>query len=380
MIASRLDRLSAAVRRWFPERQLYVRTDGEMHGITLTTGRQLVAVGVAASVVSWAVLATLGAAGGAVALSGAEIAQLRTEVHYKQMVAERQARLNKAEAQLQRTRGYVDELADTVESRHRALTGVVTELSDAPGAAAALTAAPIAAKAGATSVERIRTVALNQEAMVERADAFAERRAERLRSAVRMAGVNPNRPAADGRGGPLVKVSSHALAPSSLDGDFGARLAKLWRTLSEVESLEATADTLPLARPASGARLTSSFGYRRDPFNNSSAFHSGQDFAGAYQSPVKATAAGVVSFTGVRSGYGNTVEVDHGRGIKTRYAHLARIGVRPGARVELGQTLGGMGSTGRSTGTHLHYEVWVNGQAQNPARYLRAGDHVHAAG
>jgi murein DD-endopeptidase MepM/ murein hydrolase activator NlpD len=81
----------------------------------------------------------------------------------------------------------------------------------------------------------------------------------------------------------------------------------------------------------------------------------------------------VVSFTGVRSGYGNTVEIDHGRGFKTRYAHLAAISVNVGQQVAVGQRLGGMGSTGRSTGTHLHYEVWVNGRAQNPDRFVKAG-------
>jgi murein DD-endopeptidase MepM/ murein hydrolase activator NlpD len=125
------------------------------------------------------------------------------------------------------------------------------------------------------------------------------------------------------------------------------------------------------------ARLTSSYGVRFDPFTTAPAFHAGQDFAGAYLSPVEATGPGVVSFAGARSGYGNTVEVDHGQGFKTRYAHLAAISVRPGQRVALGQKLGGMGSTGRSTGVHLHYEVWVNGRAQNPARFLKAGKYVH---
>ena len=89
-----------------------------------------------------------------------------------------------------------------------------------------------------------------------------------------------------------------------------------------------------------------------------------------------ATAPGVVSFTGERSGYGNTVEIDHGHGFKTRYAHLESIFVKVGQQVALGQKLGAMGSTGRSTGPHLHYEVWVDGRAQNPMRFLKAGDYV----
>ncbi|TPW00951.1 MAG: peptidase M23, partial [bacterium] len=85
---------------------------------------------------------------------------------------------------------------------------------------------------------------------------------------------------------------------------------------------------------------------------------------------------GVVSFVGVRSGYGNTVEIDHGRGFKTRYAHLNSMAVRAGQAVTLGQRIGAMGTTGRSTGVHLHYEVWMNGRPQNPARFMRAGDQL----
>ena len=95
--------------------------------------------------------------------------------------------------------------------------------------------------------------------------------------------------------------------------------------------------------------------------------------------PIHATAPGIVSFTGVRSGYGNTVEIDHGQGFKTRYAHMAVISVKVGQQVALGQRLGGMGSSGRSTGTHLHYEVWINGRAQNPDRFVKAGAYVQQA-
>lgn len=96
--------------------------------------------------------------------------------------------------------------------------------------------------------------------------------------------------------------------------------------------------------------------------------------------PVYATGPGVVAYTGVRNGYGQVVELDHGGGLKTRYAHLQTIAVRAGERVALGERLGGMGSTGRSTGTHLHYEVWLNGRPMNPDRFLKAGAYVKSAG
>ena len=95
--------------------------------------------------------------------------------------------------------------------------------------------------------------------------------------------------------------------------------------------------------------------------------------------PVHATAPGVVSFVGQRNGYGNVVEIDHGHGLKTRFGHLAAVYVSVGQHVAIGTKLGGIGSTGRSTGPHLHYEVWVDGRLQNPERFLEAGQYVQQA-
>ena len=115
---------------------------------------------------------------------------------------------------------------------------------------------------------------------------------------------------------------------------------------------------------------------RLDPFTGRPALHTGLDFAGPVMTPIRSTAPGIVSFTGVRNGYGQTVEIDHGHGLKTRYAHLAAISVSIGDQVALGLRISALGSTGRSTGPHLHYEVWVNGRAINPQRFLEAGDDV----
>jgi murein DD-endopeptidase MepM/ murein hydrolase activator NlpD len=118
---------------------------------------------------------------------------------------------------------------------------------------------------------------------------------------------------------------------------------------------------------------------RFDPFTGRPAFHSGLDFVSGFGSPILSTAPGVVSYAGLRSGYGKTVEVDHGRGFKTRYAHLSAISVTPGQRIAVGQRVGALGNTGRSTGPHLHYEIWLNGRAVNPHRFIRAGEHVQQA-
>jgi murein DD-endopeptidase MepM/ murein hydrolase activator NlpD len=143
-----------------------------------------------------------------------------------------------------------------------------------------------------------------------------------------------------------------------------------------MRSMSQEVKRLPLGEPIDDPHRSSSFGVRVDPFTHRGAFHPGQDFAGAVMTPIHATAPGVVSFTGQRTGYGNVVEIDHGGGFKTRYAHLQAISVATGQSVALGQRIGGMGSTGRSTGTHLHYEVWQNGRVQDPTRFLKAGDYV----
>ncbi len=143
-----------------------------------------------------------------------------------------------------------------------------------------------------------------------------------------------------------------------------------------MRGLQQSEERVPFGRPSTTTHETSGFGVRIDPINHSVKFHEGQDFAGPYLSPVYATAPGIVSYVGVRTGYGNVVEIDHGNGFKTRYAHLASYIVHAGQHVALDQRIASLGNTGRSTGPHLHYEVWINGRPQNPARFLKAGDYV----
>ena len=142
------------------------------------------------------------------------------------------------------------------------------------------------------------------------------------------------------------------------------------------QELQALAKSLPLAAPLAHYQLESGFGPRIDPINHRELFHSGLDLAAPYRSPVLATAPGVVSFTGVKDDYGRVVEITHAHGIVTRYAHLHRILVAPGQRVALHQPIGELGSTGRSTGPHVHYEVLVDGNPLDPAKFLEAGKSV----
>jgi murein DD-endopeptidase MepM/ murein hydrolase activator NlpD len=261
---------------------------------------------------------------------------------------------------------------------------LVTDFRNVPGADRALTpSVKLDSLLGASPLERVQSVHIDQDRMVQRAETFAKSRAERLRLAFRMAGLSPTSYASQksGLGGPLIDSKDPKALGAVLDVDpeFAQRIQSAATNMTDMRALSNAAERLPFARPTVRARQTSGFGVRFDPFTRRPAMHSGLDFAGGFMTPIYVTAPGIVSFTGVRSGYGNTVEVDHGQGFKTRYAHLQGISVRTGQRVGVGQRIGAMGSTGRSTGVHLHYEVWVNGRAQNPARFVKAGDYVQQA-
>ncbi|QLC20727.1 M23 family metallopeptidase [Parasphingopyxis sp. CP4] len=133
---------------------------------------------------------------------------------------------------------------------------------------------------------------------------------------------------------------------------------------------------IPSLRPVEGYRLTSSFGTRSDPFRRGRRMHNGLDMAGPVGTPIYATADGIVGRAQWVGGYGKYVEINHGGEIQTRYGHMSRILVEPGARVTRGQLIGRMGSTGRSTGSHLHYEVRIAGRPVNPMPFMTSGAYL----
>jgi murein DD-endopeptidase MepM/ murein hydrolase activator NlpD len=382
----RLARLRRSLEELFPERHLYVRSGGEMRAFVLTRRKQMVTAGAVAVAALWMGVCTASMLVGMLSASPADREVARTQAKYERWIADRQARLNSAVAQLNAGGGSAAQLAASVEKQHAALALLLTDLKGAPGAAAALTPAINRALADQdpNPIHRVEAIRASQNELLDAADSFAKSRADRLRLAFRLAGLTPAAymPHGGALGGPLIESKDPRALAAVLDVDegFANRIQHAAADLSEARALTDAAGALPFARPTDGTSQSSNFGVRIDPFTGHPAFHSGMDFAGGMMTPVHATAPGIVSFTGVRSGYGNTIEIDHGRGFKTRYAHLAKIAVHVGDRVTVGSRLGGMGSTGRSTGPHLHYEVWVNGRAQNPDRYVRAGAYVLQAG
>jgi murein DD-endopeptidase MepM/ murein hydrolase activator NlpD len=201
----------------------------------------------------------------------------------------------------------------------------------------------------------------------------------RLNGVMADAGIAPDRlpapQAAGGVGGPFIPVKIDKDAPA-----FDKAVSSVERNLVIEDRLRRAIPFMPVRRPLTGeAEVSSPFGYRPDPFLGRPALHPGVDLVEPYGSTVKATGAGRVVHAGPMGGYGNMVEIDHGNGLATRYGHMSEVLVEEGQEVQAGATLGRLGSTGRSTGPHLHYEVRVDGEPVDPTRFLHAGGALLAA-
>ena len=194
-------------------------------------------------------------------------------------------------------------------------------------------------------------------------------KAKRIRSALADIGVNAGKATSSGVGGPYV--------PANLTADnksFERQLSRIQASRMQVDRLTRTLNDIPIRKPVSGEiDMSSGFGMRMDPFLRSPAMHTGLDMRGDTGDPVRATANGTVTIAGVNGGYGKLVEVEHSNSLATRYGHLSSIDVKVGQTVKIGQVIGKIGSTGRSTGPHLHYETRVDGDAVDPQKYLHAG-------
>lgn len=196
----------------------------------------------------------------------------------------------------------------------------------------------------------------------------------KLKSALAETGLNIDKMAAPatvegGTGGPFVPVKLEASA-----GAFGAALNDIQPRLATLMRLKGIVQLMPVARPMNGDHdFTSNYGYRTDPFTRGLAMHTGVDFRAETGAQIVATGPGKVVAAEYNGGYGNMVEIEHANGLSTRYAHMSAISVSVGQIVKTGAVLGRVGSTGRSTGPHLHYETRINEEPVDPTRFLKAG-------
>ena len=248
----------------------------------------------------------------------------------------------------------------------RVLNPVASRAAVASKIAAAGVAGALARlQAGLDRVEARQTQTLNN--LEERFDS----KAKRIRSVLADLGIDSQKKAAApaASGGPFV--------PLTLRRDAAAFERQLYRinvARANVDRLTRTLSAVPVRKPILGEiDLSSGFGVRSDPFLGRPAMHTGLDFRSSTGDPVRATANGTIDSAGWSGGYGKMVEIDHGNGFSTRYGHLSEIEVKAGQQVKIGQIIGRVGSTGRSTGPHLHYETRVDGDAVDPQKFLRAG-------
>jgi len=358
------------LRSWFPEREFFMRSQGQVRFITISSKMQITAAGLAVALVG----------GWGLSMGVMAISQVRAEAE-RWSLLDREAKVASAETRLSAYSDDIDEVTDDVARRMELLEeatemlpedAVVAEdtVSDSRDEAARTVAKISAVMPEAAALARLEA---RQLAYAERLTRYADRRAARAESALRELGLNPRSMLAEARaaqGGPFEALST------SRDGSLDPRFERLALSLARMAALEQGLNGVPQVMPADIRMISSGFGYRSDPFNGHAAMHAGLDFRGPVGSPIHAAADGKVTFVGTRSGYGNVVEISHGNGMLTRYAHMSRQKATVGQVVEAGDVIGLIGSTGRSTGPHLHFEVRINDRAVNPRPFLESAPHV----
>ena len=370
--ATGLRNLRQRISALFQDHEIFIRTHGNVRFLRISAvWQKRVALIVGAVLLVWAGI-TLAILANQLLTSGE-----RAEVAAKQAAAAAaEARIAKYRDRVAETAADLEERQDQLDEWSDAHFGVepAAATPDDDGAAKPEPAALETSAIDPTlppEAQALARIEKRQEAFAARLLAAVNARAAKAEVAVAQLGLDPKslvRNAAAGRGGPFIPYPGKMGKANALGPSFAALEGALFR----MEVLERTLVAVPSGKPADVLMLSSSFGYRSDPFTGAGAMHAGIDFPGPLGTPIVAAAPGRVVFVGQKSGYGNVVEVDHGQGILTRYAHLSGFNTVVGSQVAAGQQIAKMGSTGRSTGSHLHFEVRLNGVAVNPRRFLEA--------
>jgi murein DD-endopeptidase MepM/ murein hydrolase activator NlpD len=364
---------SAAKDKWrrfdnlFVEREFFMRAHGEVRFLKVTARLQRrVAYSVLAILGVW-LLITLGMVANQFTLSAERM-----------MLVRKEEKVATAEDRVAAYRDSIDEVAEDVEQRQDVLDNLwkshFGDVKPLPQTLEGQADSDAADKISAAIPEASHLAQLErrQLAFAVGMTQMAKQRAASAERQIRSFGLRPtDLITADNRasGGPLIPFFNKKQVDDP-------RFTALESALNRMNALESALASIPSGNPSIIPDTSSQFGYRSDPFTGGGAMHSGIDFKGAHGSPILAAAGGEVTFAGWRGGYGRCVEITHGNGMLTRYAHMSSLSVVQGQRVGRGANLGGMGSTGRSTGTHLHFEVRINGKAVDPAKFLRRKPRV----
>ena len=359
---------------WFIDREFFMRANGQVRFLKISAQVQRRAAGTLASVIGVWLVVTLGMAINQVTVTAQRLA-----------LSEQEAKVESAEERVASYRGSIDEVTKDLERRQQMLESLgdqyLGDLSEAE-AAASTTAADATEEAKAVKTisamvpeaAGLARIEARQIRFAEKMTKVAQARTSKAEAAIRQFGLNPEilaRQARNAQGGlfePFFGKSKKDVRDP--------RFLKLAASLGRMDAMERALAAIPTSMPAAYMMMSSGFGYRSDPFTGAGAMHAGLDFKGPIGTPILAAADGKVTLAGFNGGYGNTVEIRHANGLLTRYAHLSGLDVRPGQMVDRGVQIGRMGSTGRSTGSHLHFEVRLNGQAINPRKFLEANPDV----
>lgn len=358
------------VKSWFPDREFFMRSEGQVRFITISSRVQMAVAG--------AVLAALLAWGGSM---GAMAWSSYSDAANRASLIDREAKVASSEERVAAYRKDIGQVRDDLERRQSFLEDMVASLpadvksagkvSDSTGEAAKTVSKVSMAVPEAKGLAQMEA---RQLALVERLTHFADWRANRAAAALKKLGLDPkrvlNKVEHEAMGGPLERPSTDA------NGGMDPRFERLGLSLARMNALEQGLAGVPQVVPAHFTRISSTFGFRRDPFTGGGAMHKGLDFVAPKGTPILAAAQGTVTFVGQIRGYGNVVEISHGNGLSTRYAHMSAFHSHVGEKVSAGEVIGAIGSTGRSTGPHLHFEVRINGRAVNPRPFLEQAPDV----
>ncbi len=351
---------------WFVDREFFMRANGQVRFLRISAKLQRRVATVAASVVGIWLVITL----------GMMINQVSVSVERLALNAE-QDRVESDQERISKYRESVDKVAGELESRQKMVEDAVEQFGgDVPPPTEAGSGAETAKKIGAALPEaaRLAAVEARQVALAEHLTRIALTRSQKAAAAIREFGLDPKSLASEtqeGMGGPFIPFFGKK---EKIVRD--PRFTKMFAAVEQMEAMERALAGIPTSMPASVMLMSSGFGYRSDPFTGGGAMHSGLDFKGPIGTPILAAADGVITALGWQGGYGNCIEITHANGLVTRYAHMSGFNATLGQKVARGIQIGRMGSTGRSTGSHLHFEVRMNGQAINPMKFLEANPDV----
>ena len=378
MKSTAVGRVTTRLRTWFPDREFFMRSQGQVRFIKVSSRAQFLAAGgVTALLLVWALTMA------AMTLSSYLSSRDRSSL------LEREAKVATSESRLNAYGNDIGKVADDLKRRQNFIDSVVeAHIGDLPKDAAISKPGETVSDSSTEAAKTVKKVSMaipqaaelarieaRQLALIEGLTRIADRRSAAAEARLAGLGLNPRAALAaldnkSAQGGPLLTLATSA------DGSIDPRFQRFGLSLARMDALERSVDHLPQVLPASLEYISSGFGFRIDPFTGAGAFHPGLDFRGPIGAPIYAAARGTVSFVGQRSGYGNCVEIDHGNGLITRYAHMSGFRTTIGKPVEPGEVIGLIGSTGRSTGPHLHFEVRINDRPVNPRPFLEAVPHV----